>query len=409
MSLESVVIAGAGHAGFQAAAALRQEGFQGRITLIGEEAGLPYQRPPLSKAYMTGKIDNAALSFRPERFFADQRIEIVNARVTEVDRKRQRVELDSTSPIAFDHLVLALGSRNRMLPAMNAGIDGVFGLKTLADAAALRRHLGQARHVVVIGAGFIGLEFAAVARAAGATVSVVDIADRPMSRAVTVEMSRIFTKAHERRGVRFFLDEGLVRLHGRGGKVASVETSSGRLLQADLVVYGTGVIPNIELAAEAGLVTGDGIEVDADLVTSDANISAIGDCSSFPSPRTGNRIRLESVQNATDQARTLAARLVGRRAPYAAVPWFWTEQGDLKLQMAGLASGYDAVVTLGCPEDYSCSVLCFRHGDLIAVESLNRPADHAAARKLLAGGPALAPEVAAMPGFDLRGWLMSAT
>ena len=405
MSAGSVVIVGGGQAGFQTAASLRQEGFDGRITLVGDEPGLPYQRPPLSKAYLLGKIGADALRLRPEKYFADHRIELVQDRATAIDRTNRRVTLGSGASVAYDHLVLAVGAHNRALPVPGADLDGVFGLRSLADADALAGRLREARDVVVVGAGFIGLEFAAVANAIGASVHVLELAERPMARAVSVEMSRLFAQAHEAWGVKLDFRQGLARIHGTRGKVAGVETTDGRRLPAELVVFGIGVLPNLELASEAGLAIENGIRVGSDLLTSDPAISAIGDCASFPSLHTGEAIRLESVQNATDQARTVAARIVGKAAPYTAVPWFWTDQADLKLQMAGLLSGYDAAVTIGSAEARSMSVLCFRAGRLVAVESVNRASDYMAARRVLARpAPALSPEEASADGFDLKAW-----
>lgn len=404
MSLESVVIAGAGHAGFQAALSLRQEGFQGRITLFGDEPGLPYQRPPLSKAYLLGKTSAQALSFRSEKFFADHGIALEHDRVVAIDRTNRRVTLSSGSAAPYDHLVLAVGAHNRALPVPGADLDGVLGLRTLADADLIRARLEDSRDVVVVGAGFIGLEFAAVAAALGRSVHVLELADRPMARALTAETSAFFARAHEAWGVRLDLGQGLARIAGDGGRVAGIETTDGRRLPADLVVVGIGVLPNVALAAEAALDIENGIRVDAHLATSDPTISAIGDCAAFPSPQGDGHVRLESVQNATDQAKAVAARLLGRPTPYAAVPWFWSDQGDLKLQIAGLATGYDTAVVVGSAENRSLSVLCFRRGQLIAAESVNRAGDHVAARRLLARVPTLRPHEAAADGFDLRAW-----
>ena len=385
MTIRSVVIVGAGQAGFQTALSLRQEGFSGKVVLIGDEPGLPYQRPPLSKAYLFGKVGLDALRFRQEKFYGDHRIEVRHDLVAAIDRTNRSVILGSGTSVPYDHLVLAVGAHNRALPVPGAELDGVLGLRTLADADALRARLKEAKNVVVVGAGFIGLEFAAVANTLGANVHVLELADRAMARAVTSEMSNLFADAHRSWGVHLEFRQGLSSIEGSQGKVAAVKTTHGGRLPADLVVFGVGVLPNVQLAAEAGLDVENGIRVDAHLVTSDPAISAIGDCAQFPSLEAGGTVRLESVQNATDQARTVAARLAGKPArPYAAVPWFWTDQGDLKLQMVGLVQGCDETVVLGSAEARSLSVLCFRHKQLIAVESVNRAADHVAARRLLA-------------------------
>ncbi len=405
MSLESVVVVGAGQAGYQVAASLRQEGFAGRITLIGDEPGLPYQRPPLSKAYLLGKITRETLHYRKAEFFEQQRIELVHARVTAIDRTNRRVTLDDGTAVDYGHLVLAPGAHNRALPVPGAELDGVIGLRTLADADALEPLTKAARNVVVVGAGFIGLEFAAVAAALGANVHVLELADRPMARAVSQPMSQLFRQAHEAWGVKLDFRQGLSRIHGEGGKVHEVETTDGRRLPADLLVFGIGVLPNAQLAAEAGLDIENGVKVDAHLLTSDPAISAIGDAVSFPSVfAEGAHVRLESVQNAVDQARNVAARLMGKSVPYGALPWFWTDQGDLKLQIVGLSHGHDETVVLGSAEERKMSVLCFRNQELIAVESCNRPVDFMAARKLLVRSPTLRPAEAAAQGFELKAY-----
>ena len=403
MTIRSVVIVGAGQAGFQTALSLRQEGFSGKVVLIGDEPSLPYQRPPLSKAYLFGKVSLDALRFRQEKFYGDHRIEVRHDLVAAIDRTNRSVILGSGTSVPYDHLVLAVGAHNRALPVPGAELDGVLGLRTLADADTLRARLKEAKNVVVVGAGFIGLEFAAVANTLGANVHVLELADRAMARAVTSEMSNLFADAHRSWGVHLEFRQGLSSIEGSQGKVAAVKTTHGGRLPADLVVFGVGVLPNVQLAAEAGLDVENGIRVDAHLLTSDPAISAIGDCAQFPSLEAGATVRLESVQNATDQARTVAARLAGKPArPYAAVPWFWTDQGDLKLQIVGLVQGCDESVVLGSAETRSLSVLCFRHKHLIAVESVNRPADHVAARRLLARTSTLSPQEAAALRFDLK-------
>ena len=402
MSLNNIVIVGAGQAGYQVAASLRQEGFSGSITLIGDEPGVPYQRPPLSKAYLLGKIGTQALRFRPPEWFEEQRIERVQASVTQIDRASRSVTLSNGQILPYDHLVLATGARNRVPPVPGVELDGVFGIRTLADADALAPRVAAARHVVVIGAGFIGLEFAAVAAAKGVAVHVVELGTRPMARALSEPMSTVFTAAHTGWGVKLDFGHTVARITGVDGKVTGVETGDGRQLPANLVVYGIGVLPNAEIAAQAGLVVSNGIAVDDHLLTADPCISAIGDGVSFPSPLATTPIRLESVQNAVDQARNVAARLMGKPTAFAALPWFWTDQGELKLQIAGLSDGHDQTVLNGSQETRQLSVLCFQRGKLVAVESCNRPADHMAARKLLARATPLSPAQAAAPGFELK-------
>jgi len=404
MTVDNVVIVGAGQAGYQVAASLRQESFDGRITLLGDEPGVPYQRPPLSKAYLLGKIGTAALRFRQPEWYAQQRVELVQASVSRIDRAAHCVLLANGENVPYDHLVLATGARNRVPAIPGIELDGVFGIRTLADAEALAPRLAEARHAVVIGAGFIGLEFAAVAAAKGVSVQVVELGTRPMARALSRPMSELFSDAHTGWGVSMNYSQTVAKILGAEGKVTGVQTGDGIRLPADLVVYGIGVLPNAELAAEAGLTVANGICVDAHLLTSDPAISAIGDVVSFHSPLSAVPIRLESVQNAVDQARNVAARLMGKSIPYGALPWFWTDQGDMKLQIAGLSDGHDQTVLLGSAESRKLSVLCFRQGQLVAVESCNRPADHIAARKVLSRAPRLTAEEVAAPDFDLKGY-----
>jgi 3-phenylpropionate/trans-cinnamate dioxygenase ferredoxin reductase subunit len=404
----TVVIIGTGQGGFQVAASLRDEGFDGRVVLVGDEGDLPYQRPPLSKAYLTGEADADLVRMRPDRFFAEHGLELrAGVRATRIDRAGRQVILESGEALPYDHLVLAVGARNRPLPVPGADLDGVLQLRTLGDAEALRRRLDAARQAVVVGAGFIGLEFAAVAAARGIAVTVVEATDRPMARALSAAMSGFFQGAHERQGVRFVLGTTVTRILGTGGRASGVETEDGRRFPADLVLVGIGVVPNAEVAAEAGLAVADGIVVDEHLRTSDPAISALGDCAAHPSRFAGGgALRLESVQNAVDQARCVAARLAGRPAPYASLPWFWSEQGALKLQIAGLATPHERAVVRGDPspgaEGGGFSVFCFNGGKLVGVESVNRPLDHILARKLLALGIEVTPEQAADPGFDLK-------
>ena len=403
-ALNHVLILGAGQAGYQVAASLRSEGFAGEITLIGDEPGLPYQRPPLSKAYLLGKIAAPALRFRAPEFYEQHRITLVHDRVTAIDRTLRHVKLASGATPGFDHLVLATGARNRVPVVPGSELDGVFGVRTLADADALAPRLASVKNVVVIGAGFIGLEFAAVAAAKGLTVHVLEMSPRVMARAVTPQTSAVFRAAHESWGTTLDFGHSAARFNGVDGKVTSVETEDGRTLPADLVVYGIGVVPNAELAAAAGLNVHNGISVNELLLTEDAAISAVGDAVSFPSPHSAAPIRLESVQNASDQARNVAARLMGKPAPFTALPWFWTDQGDMKLQIVGLLDGHDETVLIGSTEAKQLSVLCFRAGRLIAVESINRTSDHMAARKVIARGDALTVAQASAEGFDLKAY-----
>lgn len=404
MARDGVVIVGAGHAGFQLAASLRQHGFDGSVTLIGDEPALPYQRPPLSKEYLEGRITLDLLLMRPEAFYREHRIDYLGGtRVEEIDRSAGSVRLASGERLGYRHLVLATGARNRVPPLPGVELDGVAYLRTLAETDALGERLAAAEHIVVIGAGFIGLEFAAVARGGGKDVHIVELTDRAMGRVVSVATSHHFAEAHRVTGVAFSFGAQAVRLAGSHGRVDHVELADGRKLPADLVVVSIGVVPNGELAQAARLEVGNGIVVDAELATADVNISAIGDCALFPCRHAeGRPSRLEAVQNAADHARCVADRLVGKPHPYSALPWFWSEQGKLRLQIAGLTTGHDQTVLRGAVESGEFSVFCYKAGKLLGVESINRPADHAHARRLLGADREVTPDQAADLDFDLR-------
>ncbi len=404
MALSRVVILGAGHGGFQLAASLRQGGFDGEVVLVGDEDALPYQRPPLSKDYLSGKVGLDLVLMRPAAFYREHRIDYrAGRRAVALDRARRQVRLADGASLAYDHLVLATGARNRVPPLAGIALDGVCYLRNLAETDALRARLAAARSIVVIGAGFIGLEFAAVARAMGKPVHIVELADRVMGRVVCAETSAYFAAAHRAAGVEFSFSMQAAEIAGAGGRVGHVALADGTRLAADLVVVSVGVVPNTELAADSGLAVANGIVVDERLLTADPAISAIGDCAAFPCRHADGRpTRLEAVQNATDHARCVADRLLGKPHPYEALPWFWSEQGDLRLQIAGLTAGHDRVVLRGNPESGQFSAFCYAGGRLLGIESINRPAEHAFARRLLAAGRSVAPEEAADERFDLR-------
>src|SRR5664280_2113229 len=396
MTQGPVLIVGAGHAGFQLAASLRQHGFGGRIGLINDEAHLPYQRPPLSKAYLKGAGAPDSLMFRPDRFYREQNIELI------ADRAARRLLLASGPSLDYGHLVLATGARNRLLDIPNANLEDVRYLRTLDESEALRRRIGSARRVVVIGAGFIGLEFAATARAKGLEVDVIELGARVMARAVTAEISDYFQARHTAAGIRIHLGVQATSIESDGIGVTGVSLSDGRHVPADLVVVGVGVLPNVELADEAGLPVAAGIVVNEQLLTSDPDISAIGDCALFASRRFGASLRLESVQNAADHARCVAARLTGDAKTYDGLPWFWSDQGDDKLQIAGLTTGYDRVVVRGDRGQGSFSAFCYKSGQLVGVESINRASDHVFGRRILSLNRSIEPEQAADTSFDLK-------
>ncbi len=401
MSSFPVVIAGAGHAGVQAAASLREEGFDGEIVLLSDEQDLPYQRPPLSKAFLKGEMDIHGLPLRAEAFFRDQRIDLrLGVRAERIDRAAQRVETSGGRTIGYGHLILATGARRRTLEAPGVELPGVFTLRTIADATRIREQLARGRKVVVIGAGFIGLEIAATAASLGAEVTVVEIA-RPMGRAVSAVMSDFFLKAHGGFGAKFRIGRGVTAITGMG-EAEAVALTDGEILPADIAIVAVGVTAEDRLARDCGLDCMNGVVVDAHLQTSDPAISAIGDCVDFPNAALGFRTRLESIQNAVDQAKCVAARIAGKPKPYDALAWFWSDQGDLKLMIAGLPHGVDAWVVRGDPTTRAFSTFGFRGGRLAVVELVNRAADHAAAKRIIGTPKVVTPEDAANLAFDLR-------
>ena len=398
-----IVIVGGGQAGLQCALSLREEGYDGRLTLVGAEASVPYQRPPLSKAFLIGAVDATGLELRPRAFLEERGITLVQgAEAAAIDREAQILELADGRRLAYDHLVLATGARNRKLAVPGAEPDRIAYLRSIEDARALQARLADAEAIVVIGAGFIGLEFAAVAAKLGRRVQVVEAAARPMARAVSQACSDYVLRRHEGWGTSFSFGATVAAIEHQGARVTGVRLGDGRTIPADLVVAGIGVLPNAELAAAAGLAVDNGILVDAHLVTSDPAISAIGDCAVHPNDFSGGLTRLESVQNASDQGRAVAARLAGRPARYEAVPWFWSDQGDVKLQMAGLTAGHDHVVVQGAVEEGRFSAFCFKGERFLGVESINRPADNMLARRVLAASRALRLADFEACGFDLK-------
>jgi 3-phenylpropionate/trans-cinnamate dioxygenase ferredoxin reductase component len=407
MSPAPVVVVGAGQAGVQVADSLRSGGHDGPVVLIGDEPDPPYQRPPLSKDFLTG---SAPLPLRGERFFSDRGIDHrAGVVVTAIDRARRTVALDSGDDVAYSHLVLATGAAPRALRVDGSDLSGVLPLRTLGDARAVRAALSSARRVAVVGAGFIGLEFAAAARKRAVDVTVFEAGDRVLGRAVSSETGRHLHQAHRDMGSELRVGEAPVGFEGAGGVLRAVVGPDGRSRPADVALVGIGVLPRTALAHEAGLVVDDGIVVDEYLRTSDPVIFAIGDCARFPAGPGGPLHRLESVQNATDQARHVALTILGAGSgPYVELPWFWSIQGEVRLQIAGVATLDDDAVVGGDPADGRFSVFRFRADRLVAVESVNRPADHAAARRVLAGADRPTLTQVADPVFRLKEYAIRA-
>jgi 3-phenylpropionate/trans-cinnamate dioxygenase ferredoxin reductase subunit len=397
--MSRTVIVGAGVAGVQTALELRHRHWTGEIVLVGEETELPYDRPPLSKEFLKGDAGRDSLHLLPAQTARDRDITtVLGQRVTDIDTTATEVELTDGTRLHYDHLVLATGAHNRALPVPGADLPGVWSLRRVDEAEGLRSALRDAAKVVIVGGGFIGLEVAAAAHARGAQVTVVEFLPRVMARVLSPEMSHHFTDEHRSRGVDIRTNVGVTAiLEGPDGSAAGVTLSDGNSLQADVVVIGVGVIPTTELAENAGIRTGDGVMVDGHLRTSDQRVFAIGDCAQFDCAITGRLLRLESIQNAADQARFVAGEIASSPTgntddesdggTYNALPWFWTEQYSSKLQIAGVATSDADSVVRGDPASDSFSVCRFLHGRLVGVESVNHAKDHLGARKLLSAAP----------------------
>ncbi|MDE2577183.1 MAG: FAD-dependent oxidoreductase [Hyphomicrobiales bacterium] len=403
MSERPIIIIGAGHGGVQAAASLREEGYEGPLVLLSADRHAPYQRPPLSKAYIKGEASADSLILRGPAFYTENRIALrLGEAAASIDRAAQRVTLTSGEQIDYAHLILATGADPRPAPFAGAQLPGVHVLRDMDDAERLKQGLGAARSVVIIGAGFIGLEFAATAALKGVETHVVEVAPRVMGRAISQPMSAFFAGEHRKFGVRLHLGAGVAAIEDAGAGARRVTLSDGTQITAGLALVGIGIVASEGLAKAAGLAVDNGVVVDSAMTTSDPHISAIGDCASHPNLFAGRRIRLESVQNAVDQARVVARKLTAKPAQYDALPWFWSDQGDLKLQIAGILGEADVFVTRGDPEQRAFSVFAFKDGRLKAVESVNRGADHMMARRLIAANAALTPQEAGDPAFDLK-------
>ncbi len=380
---EDIVIIGAGQAGAQVAQSLRQGGFEGPLRLIGEEPHPPYQRPPLSKKFLAGEIGAEGLWLRPPAFFTTNNIDhIPNTRVVAIDRGAKRLTLANGDTLPYGKLVLATGTNARLLTLEGADKKGVVTLRSIADVNVIRDILQKSSNVAIIGAGYIGLEVAAVAKSLGKSVTVIEAQDRPMKRVVSQAVSDYFSGLHKARGIELRLNTGIEAIEG-GDSVTGVRLSTGETVPAELVLVAVGAEPNDHLAAEAGLEVDNGILVDGCGQTSDPDIFAAGDCTRFYSNRYQRSVRMESVQNAIDQAKAVAQALLGQEVDYDPLPWFWSDQYDIKLQIAGLSEGYDDTKVVGSTQDNKFYVAYLHDGRLIAVDSINSPRSHMMARRVI--------------------------
>lgn len=380
-----ILIVGAGQAAIQAIDTLRRKGFSGQLTLVGEEPWLPYQRPPLSKKYLSGAMEREKLLIRPQSFYQDHRVQThLGRRALEIDRQRRSVRLDDGTAVGYDALLLATGSAPRHIPVSGAGLAGVHLLRNIADVERIRADLASARSLVIIGAGYIGLEVAGTAREMGLAVTLLEQTNRVLSRVTAPQISAFYESEHTTQGVRVICGAEVRALEGSQGRVRTVVCEDGSAHEADVVLVGIGVGPRDDLAQAAGLDCLNGIVVDQHCRTSDPNIYAAGDCTSHPSIHYGRHVRLESVDNAFEQASSAALNILGMPTPHDKVPWFWSDQYDLKMIIVGLSQGYDEAITRGSPASRSFSVCYLREGELIAVDTVNAPKDQMAARKLVA-------------------------
>jgi 3-phenylpropionate/trans-cinnamate dioxygenase ferredoxin reductase subunit len=397
----TAVIVGASHASVQAIDTLRREGHTGPIVLVGDEPYLPYNRPPLSKKFLSGEMERERLLLRSPEYYEQHQVDTrLGVRVTAIDRADQRLRLSDGGELRYDQLLLCIGSRPRLLEAPGYDLPGIHSLRTIADVEAIRADLAGAKQMVVVGAGYIGLEAAASARHLGLDVTVLEMADRPLNRVVAPEMSTFYTRRHEHEGVRILCNTSVTAFEGEG-RVQAVRCGE-RDIPADIVIVGVGIVPEVALAAAAGIRCENGIVVDEQCRTSDPNIYAAGDCTFHPSVRYGRRVRLESVDNAVEQARVSAATLCGKPARHEHVPWFWSDQFDVKLQIAGLSQGYDQTVVRGDPDSGKFALYYLASGELLAVDAVNSPKDFMTGKKWIAERKRPDPARLADPATDLK-------
>jgi 3-phenylpropionate/trans-cinnamate dioxygenase ferredoxin reductase subunit len=379
-----VVIIGAGHAGGTLAALLRQYGHTGSITMVGDEPIAPYQRPPLSKAWLKGEADAESLALRPLEFYAEANIDFrPSVRAVKLERSARKVHLSDGSKLDYDVLVIATGARAIALPIPGADLKGVLSLRTAADAEALKAQVGPGKKLAVVGGGYIGLEVAASGRALGAEVVVLERESRLLARVACEALSTFFRDVHEQHGVTFELGASVTGFAGEDGHITGVVLADGRVIPCDTAVVGVGVIPNDELAVESGLETARGVVVDLEARTADPHVFAIGDVAHRPMPIYGRMFRMESVPNALEQAKQAACAITGRPAPAGEVPWQWSDQYDLKLQIAGYAFDVDEIIVRGDPKNGKFAVFHLKGDQLQSVEAINAPPEFMMGRQLI--------------------------
>lgn len=403
---EHLVIVGAGQAAAQAIQTLRQHDYAGTISLVGAEAFLPYQRPPLSKKYLAGALERDRLYLKPATFYESRDVDrLLGIRAVRLDRDARLVHLEDGRALPYDRLLLATGSRPRRIELPGADLPGIHYLRSIEDVDGIAAAVRPGARAVIVGAGYIGLEVAAVLRGLDLEVTVLEAASRVLGRVVCPQVSAFYQRRHEAAGVTILTGTGVTGFRGDAA-VEAVATTDGPIAPCDLVVVGIGVVPNVELAARAGLECSDGIRVDTCARTSDPRVVAAGDCTIHPHPFAKREIRLESVHNAVEQAKAAAFSILGREQPFVDIPWFWSDQYDLKLQIAGLSLDYDQVVVRGDMASSRFAVYYLADGRPIAIDAVNSPRDFMNGKKLLAAKPLVTPAQIADETFDLTGLLV---
>ena len=397
--MSHIVIVGAGQAAGQAAASLRQGSFEGGITVVGDEAHAPYQRPPLSKQYLAGELGVENVLLRPESFYEGKDIDLkTGVRVTAIDRGAKAVNMDNGETLSYDQLLLATGGRPRELTIPGSDLAGIHYLRSIADVNAIRGEMNTAKNMVIVGGGYIGLEVASVAIKAGINVTVVEMEDRILKRVTTPTMSEFYHNLHIEHGVKIELNTSIDGFSG-DTKVSSVNCGD-TTFDTDLVIVGIGILPNAELAEAAGLEVDNGIIVDDHCRTSDPNIYAAGDCTNHPNPTLNRRLRLESVPNAMEQSRIAVTNMTGGDKVYDAVPWFWSDQYELKLQMVGFSTDGDTEVLRGDKSANEFAVFYMKGDTLVAADAINSPREFMVCKQLY--GKQVDPAKLADPGVDLK-------
>lgn len=406
-----LIVIGAGQAGAELAVQARESGWTGRIALVGDERGLPYQRPPLSKAYLAAQVGAESLAVKARAAYDKAGVELMTGcRVTAIDRASHRVEIDGAPALQYTKLAFATGGRPRLLPAAHGGAEQAENfhyLRTLADVDRIRRQFVPGARLVIVGGGYVGLEVAAVAIKHGLRVTVLEAADRVLARVTAPAVSAFYEQVHRAAGVALRTGAQVERfaVEAARGRVTAVQCRDGECIACDLVIAGIGLVPNTELAAACGLAVDDGILVDATARTSDPDIVAAGDCTRFTSPLYGRSIRLESVPNALEQARCAAAAINGRERAHDSVPWFWSDQYDLKLKMVGLSQGYDRLVLRGSPDAGAFCAFYLQGARVLAVDTVNRVPDFMIAKRLVAERIEVDPERLADESQPLKTFL----